>query len=241
MNESKKGIIIGASSGIGRELARIMADDGWDLGLTARRIELLEELQKEIQTKTVIKKIDVSRVEEAVSLLGELIEELGGMDLAVISAGTGHINPDLEWEKEKDTIGVNVSGFTGMADAMMNYFIEKKSGHLVVISSIAAIRGEADAPAYNASKAYQSNYMQGLRKKAHKLKIPVTVTDIQPGLVDTAMAKGEGLFWVMPVKKAAKQICRAIRKKKKHAYITKRWRIIACFLKILPDWIYNRI
>jgi len=241
MSGNRKAIVIGASSGIGRELARIMGNDGWEIGLAARRIELLQELQKDIQTRTVIKRIDVSEVVEAVSLLGELIKELGGMDLALISAGTGHINPDLEWEKEKDTIDVNVSGFTRMADAMMNYFIEKESGHLVVISSIAAIRGEAEAPAYNASKAYQSNYMQGLRKKAHKLKIPVTVTDIQPGLVDTAMAKGEGLFWVMPVEKAAKQIYRAIRKKKKRAYVTKRWRAIAFLLKILPDWIYNRI
>lgn len=117
----------------------------------------------------------------------------------------------------------------------------QSSGHIAGISSIAAIRGPGKAPAYNASKSFMSNYLEGLRQKASKSGIAITVTEIQPGFVNTAMAKGEGLFWVAPPEKAAWQIFKAITGKKKHAYITKRWRSIAWLLKIMPRWIYNKL
>lgn len=123
-------------------------------------------------------------------------------------------------------------GFTAVAIETMKFFKHQGHGHLVGISSIAALKGNKDAPAYSASKAYISNYLEGLRKSVSKTSI--TVTDIQPGLVDTDMAKGDGLFWVAPKEKAARQIFKVIKKKKKHAYITKRWRIIAWILKLLP-------
>jgi len=128
-----------------------------------------------------------------------------------------------------------------MCNVAFEYFREKGAGHIVGISSLSAIRGSGEGPAYNASKAFASNYLEGLRQNAVKQKLPLTVTDIQCGLVDTAMAKGEGLFWVAPPAKAAGQILDAIRKKKDHAYITKRWRIIALLLKALPGWLYCRI
>ncbi len=108
------------------------------------------------------------------------------------------------------------------------------------ISSIAAIRG-GEAPSYNASKAFVSNYLQGLCYLNAKSKNNVVVTDIQPGFVDTAMAQGDGLFWVASPQKAAAQIFTAIKKKKRHAYITKRWRLIGWILKILPDFLYNKL
>lgn len=164
------------------------------------------ELQKEIGGQTFVKQIDVSNPAEAMSRLSELIQEMGGVDLIVISAGTGFINPDLEWDKEDQTIAVNVSGFAALANVAMHHFLQRGTGHLVNISSLAAIRGNGTAPAYNASKAFESNYMGGLRQKIIKLSLPVTLTDIQPGFVDTAMAQGEGLFWIAPLEKAAKQI-----------------------------------
>jgi short-subunit dehydrogenase len=183
----------------------------------------------------------VAQVDEARAALAQLIQELGGADLVIVSAGTGHLNPGLDWEPERDTIDVNVRGFAALATAALQHFIGQGSGHLVAISSIAAVRGAAAAPAYNASKAFVSNYMQGLQQKVCKLGLPITVTDIQPGLVDTAMAQGEGLFWVQPPRKAAAQIMAAIEKKKKRAYVTRRWRLIAWILKILPDFVYNRL
>lgn len=237
----KKAIIVGASSGIGRALAKIIAADGYTVGLAARRLPLLLELQKEIGGQTFVKQIDVSNPAEAMSRLSELIQEMGGVDLIVISAGTGFINPDLEWDKEDQTIAVNVSGFAALANVAMHHFLQRGTGHLVNISSLAAIRGNGTAPAYNASKAFESNYMGGLRQKIIKLSLPVTLTDIQPGFVDTAMAQGEGLFWIAPLEKAAKQIYQAIKAKKKRVYVTKRWRLIAWFFKFIPDFIYDRL
>lgn len=86
-----------------------------------------------------------------------------------------------------------------------------------------------------------SNYLEGLRKKAFKEKLPLTVTDIKPGFVDTDMAKGEGKFWVAPAEVAAEQITSAIVNKRKHAYITRRWRLMGWLFKLMPEWVYRRI
>ena len=236
----KKAIIIGATSGIGRELAKILSLNNYTVGMAGRRTELLSNLQIAI-SGSYIKRIDITKSEEAITLLNELIQEMGGMDMIVICSGVGFINPELDWKLEKETIGVNISGFATIANAAFKYFANQGSGHIVGISSIAAIRGSGEAPAYNASKAFVSNYLEGLRQKASKSGIGITVTEIQPGFVNTAMAKGEGLFWVAPPEKAARQIFKAITVRKNHAYITKRWRLIAWLLKIMPRWIYNKL
>ena len=243
----KKAIVIGATSGIGKELAKIFSQNNYVVGLAGGRTELLSELQKAIPTKTYIKTIDVTQTKEAMHLLEELIEEMGGVDLIVISSGVGFINPELNWEQEKETIDVNVSGFVAMANVAIKHFGKQGSGHLIGISSIAAIRGNGDGPAYNASKAFVSNYLEGLRQKASKMRIPITITDIQPGFVDTAMVniaameKGQGIFWVASPQKAALQIYEAIRNRRKHAYITRRWRIVGWALKVMPDFIYHKL
>lgn len=236
----KKAIVIGATSGIGRELAKILSLNNYVVGMAGRRTDLLSMLQREI-TGAYIKRIDVIESEEAITLLKELIREMGGMDIIVISSGVGFINPALDWKKEKETIDVNISGFAAIVNAAFEYFSNQDSGHIVGISSIAAIRGSGEAPAYNASKAFVSNYLEGLRQKASKSGVAITVTEIQPGFVNTEMAKGEGLFWVAPPEKAARQIFNAIIGKKKHAYITKRWRLVALLLKIIPGWVYNKL
>ena len=123
----------------------------------------------------------------------------------------------------------------------LNYFLKQKKGQIAVTSSIASIRGNSLTPAYNASKAYVSSYIEGLSIKMYKQKLPIYLTDIQPGFVDTAMAQGNGTFWVAPVEKAAKQIYKAIKNKKRRVYVTKRWWIIAQILKIVPYCIYKHI
>jgi short-subunit dehydrogenase len=237
----KKAIIVGASSGIGRELARILSKDAYVLGLAARRDDLLQALQNELETKSYIRHIDISRQDEAMNRLTELITEMQGVDLIIITSGTGHINHELDWNKEKETIDVNISGVTSMMNVSLKHFMEKNSGQLVVISSIAALRGGSDGPAYNASKAYIANYLEGIRCKLKKDKLNITVTDIRPGLVDTDMAKGEGLFWVQPAAKVARQMYNAIKRHKKVACVTKRWGVVAFLVKRIPDWIYNKI
>lgn len=239
--DMKKAIIVGASSGIGRYLAKILAGKGYAVGLIARRGDALRNIQGELQSTTYIKAIDIRNSGDTLKGLTGLITEMGGVDLVIISSGIGFINPELDLDKELETVATNVQGFVTVANVAFRHFKRQGAGHLVGISSIAAIRGGAEAPAYNASKAFISNYLQGLRQKAAKSKLTITVTDIQPGFVDTDMAKGEGIFWMAPVQKASAQIYRAIERKRSHAFVTKRWRLVAWMLKIMPDFLYHRI
>ena len=180
-------------------------------------------------------------MEEIGQAICTLHETLGHIDLAIACAGTGEINATLDYAVERPTIDTNVVGWTFVIDMLYHIFERQGCGYLVAITSAGGLRGEAMAPAYSATKAYQINYMEALRKKAFKNGGHIIVTDIRPGLVDTAMAKGEGLFWVMPVEKVANQIITAIRKKKSKAYVTKRWHILAIINKILPYCLYKRM
>ena len=237
----KKATVIGATSGIGRELAKLLTENGYLVGILGRRTELLTEIEKENQKLYRIKNFDITEIEKIETKLTELTKEIGGIDLLILSSGMGDINENLNFAVEKRTIETNVLGFTCVSDWAFNYFEKQKFGHLVAISSIAGIRGSRQATAYNATKAYQINYLEGLRQKAKKLKMKIFITDIRPGFVNTKMAKGEGLFWVSPVEKASKQIYNAILNKKKIVYVTKRWRIIANILKRIPTFIYDKM
>ena len=142
---------------------------------------------------------------------------------------------------EREAIDTNVLPFTCIAGWAYHFFERQKSGQFVAITSIAGLRGGRHAPAYNATKAFQIRYLEGLRAKAKKAGMPIVITDIRPGFVDTAMAKGEDVFWSAPVPKAAAQIYRAIENKKAVAYVTHRWALIAFVIRLLPRFLYERI
>jgi short-subunit dehydrogenase len=237
----RRAIVIGASSGIGRALVLQLAREGWVVGATARRVDLLETLRGEIATAVHLRRMDVSAPEAAAAELDALIAEMGGAELIVLNAGAGHVNPELVWELEREAIDVNVRGFTALADAAMRHFLRAGSGHLVSISSITALRGNGAAPAYCASKAYVSTYMDALRHRVASLRAPIAITDIQPGFVDTAMAQGSHVFWAAAPAEAAKQISRAIRARRKRAVVTRRWVPVAWLLRWLPDALYHRL
>ncbi|MBM4387226.1 MAG: SDR family NAD(P)-dependent oxidoreductase, partial [Deltaproteobacteria bacterium] len=205
-----------------------------------RRENLLQTLKEEIPSRVYIKKMDVSRIEEAERGIEELLKEMADVDVIVINSGVGISNRDFRTETEIETIMVNVAGFAAMAMAAARYFKERGKGQIVGVTSVAGIRGHSHAPAYNASKAFGINYLEGLRRKLRKTGI--VVTDIRPGFVDTPMTKGrKDMFWVAPARRAAEEMFEAIRRKKKNAYITKRWGVVALCLRMAPDWLYNRI
>ena len=193
---------------------------------------LAEELNYSEQDITGVKNNEI---------FNDTVRRMGGLDILIISSGIGFENDEFEWNLEKQTINVNVIGFSEIVNIGYNYFQKQTFGHIVGISSIAAIRGIGSCPAYSASKAYISNYLEALRKKAKNQIVKIQVTEIIPGFVDTEMAKGKGLFWVAPIEKAASQILQAIDNKATVAYITKRWRLIAFLLKFIPRTIYDRI
>ena len=237
----KKAIVVGATSGIGKALSKLLVANGYLVGITGRRTELLEEIKAEYPDKIFINTFDTTNTLDIKNHLNELTNDLGGLELLVISSGTGDFNEALDFSIEKRTIDTNVSGFTSITDWAINYFVKQKFGHLVAISSIAGLRGNWLAPAYSASKAYQINYLEGIGQKVYITNLPIYITDIRPGFVNTEMAKGDHLFWVAPVEKAAKQIWNAINKKRKIVYVTKRWLLLAVLFKLAPNWLINRM
>ena len=234
-------IIIGATSGIGKALFEKYANENNMIGIIGRRANLLDELYQKYPSKTIPAKADITKFEEIEQAICTLHETLEHIDIAIVCAGSGEINSTLDYAVERLTIDTNVVGWTFVIDMFYHIFEQQDRGHLVAITSVGGLRGEPMAPAYSATKAYQINYMEALRKKAFKNGGHIIVTDIRPGLVDTAMAKGEGLFWVMPVEKVARQIISAIRKKKSKAYVTRRWYILAIINKNLMFFLYKRL
>ena len=234
-------IIIGVTSGIGRALFEKYAAADNRIGIVGRRTHLLNELRQEHPDTTITVMADIIKQDETARAIDALRTELKDIDLAIVCSGTGDINASLDYAVERPTIDTNVMGWTYVVDILYNILEQQGHGHLVAITSAGGLRGEPMAPAYSASKAYQINYMEALRKKAFKSRAHIIVTDIRPGLVDTAMAKGEGLFWVMPVEKVAYQIIAAIRKEKSKVYITKRWHFLAIINKSLPFMLFKRM
>ena len=234
-------VIIGASSGIGKALFEKYASEDNRIGIVGRRANLLDNLSLKYPSKTISAKADITNLEEVNRAINALHKEMEYIDLAILCSGIGDINAKLDYAIERSTIDTNVVGWTFVIDLFYHIFEQQGHGHLVAITSVGGLRGEPMAPAYSASKAYQINYMEALRKKAFKNGGHIIVTDIRPGLVDTSMAKGEGLFWVMPVEKVASQIIEAICKKKSKAYVTRRWHILAIINKNLPFFLYKRM
>ena len=238
-NIQQKVLIIGATSGIGRELATIFAKEGYYVGITGRRNELLLSLQNKFPKNIVTECFDITQ-KENIPHLQTLIQKLDGLDILIYNSGYGEVSEELDWDIEKRTTDVNVNGFVEIVCYAFNYLVNQGHGQIACTSSIASIRGNRHAPAYSASKAFESIYMEGLYYKAKKMKKNIAVTDIQPGFVDTGLAKG-GKFWVATPQEAAMQMYHAIKKKKKRAYITKRWWLIAILLKWMPGFIFKRI
>jgi short-subunit dehydrogenase len=229
----KTALVIGATSGIGKELSNILVENGYQVIITGRRENLLAELKKRNPEKFYTRKHDVTNLDSSDALFETLKKEFNTIDLIIYSSGVGEANYKLEWEKELPILNTNVLGATKIYGLAYQLFKEQGFGHLVGISSIASIRGNRHVPAYFASKSFQASYLESLWMKGKRSKAKIYVTDIQPGFIDTAMAIGD-TFWMASVEKGAKQIYAAIKKKKRKAYITKRWGLIALVLKIVP-------
>ena len=233
-------IIIGATSGIGLDLLKRYAVSGNKIGILGRRRTILKELEESYPSKIITCAADISRKEEMSKAVRYFQSQIQTIDLVIVCSGIGELNSSLDFNIECPTLLTNVVGWTHVIDTFYNILTHQGFGHLVAITSIGGLRGEPQAPAYSASKAYQINYMEALRKKAYK-DGRVSVTDIRPGLVNTRMAKGENLFWVMPVEKVVSQIVKAIKQNKSKAYVTKRWHILAIIIKNLPYFLFKRM
>ncbi|MBQ0085938.1 MAG: SDR family NAD(P)-dependent oxidoreductase [Prevotella sp.] len=236
----KKAIVLGATSGIGLKVVKQLSSQGWNVGVAGRRIERLKEIEDSIEGVTAIEQIDITKDDASQKLL-TLIEKMGGIDLYFHSSGIGFQNVSLQQDKEIDTMQTNALGFTRMMDTAFNYFAEKGGGHIAVISSIAGTKGLGAAPAYSATKRFQRHYIESLLQLAHIRKLNIIFTDIRPGFVTTDLIKDSDFPMQLHPTIVAKQIVKAIEKRKSVVTIDWRYRILVFFWKLIPRWMWVRM
>lgn len=241
LRQSRRVIIVGATSGIGREVAVQLRNKGWLIGVAGRRLEALQALKAEAPEQTEILAMDVT-CPEAPALLQTLADRMGGMDVFLLSAGIGHQNPSLDPSVELDTLRTNAEGFTRMVTAAYRYFRQQGGGRIAVISSIAGTKGLGAAPAYSATKRFQNTYIEALAQLAHMEGVDIRFTDIRPGFVDTDLLNGNYKYpMLMKPQVVARHIVHAIEKKKRVAVIDFRYRLLVAGWKLIPRWIWERM
>ena len=233
-------LIFGATSGIGKALAETYLKEQHRLILTGRRKHLLQEIQQSYPDQVTIRRHDVRDYNDTDIFFNELEDAGENLDIIIYNSGTGTPNYELEWDTEKRIIETNLMGAVKVFTRAWKLFKKQGYGHLVAVSSVAGVRGNRHVPAYFASKAFLNNYLESLWLKGKRSKAEIYVTDIIPGFVDTDLALGK-TFWMAPVDKAVHQIHKAIKHKKRRAYITRRWRWVALILRILPARILLRM
>lgn len=238
-------VIIGASSGLGKEITSQFAQMGWTIGIAARRIDALKELQQQFPESIVAtEQIDVTSADAGEKLLS-LIKNVGGIDTLLLASGIGSQNPSLEIDIELNTVKTNTLGFTHIVDTAFNYFRNRSNdetpGQIAVISSIAGTMGLGIAPSYSATKRYQRHYIDALEQLAHFEKVNVKFTDIRPGFVDTPLLNNCRKFpMLMSVEYATPRIVKAILRRKRVSIIDWRWRIVVAFWHLFPRCIWRR-
>lgn len=236
----KRIIIIGATSGIGYEVAKLYLAKGYRLGLAGRREEELKKLQSIAPAQIEIQRLDVTN-ENAPTLLSALIEKTGGMDIFLLSSGIGKQNPTLEADIELKTVQTNVDGFTRMVIAAFSFFKQQGRGHIAVISSIAGTKGLGMAAAYSATKRFQNTYIDALAQLSRMEHLHICFTDIRPGFVATALLKDDNYPMLMKAGDVARQIVRALDSKKRVIVIDGRYRLLVFFWRLIPNWIWERL
>lgn len=230
----KRVVIIGASSGMGQEVARVYLQRGYRLGIAARREDRLLALKQETPDSVVTSVIDVT-AQDAPQKLRALIDELGGMDLFFYASGIGKQNRNLMPDIELNTVNTNAVGFTRMIGEAYRYFAEQGHGHIAAITSIAGTKGLGPAPSYSATKAMQNVYLQALEQQANARKLKIRFTDIRPGFVDTDLLKGDFRYPMMlKPDKVARQIVSAIDHKRHIAVLDWKYAIITSLWRRLP-------
>lgn len=238
----KKIIIVGASSGIGKQVALNFIADGWKVGVAARREEALKELKLQIPAQVEYEVIDITSA-DATSRLNALIDKLGGMDIYFHCSGVGHQNTKIDIKVEVDTVRTNALGFTQMTVAAYDYFKDnKKQGQIAVVSSIAGTKGLGVSPSYSATKRYNYIYLDCLEQLSRMQNVNITFTDIRPGFVTTALLDdGQKYPMQMSVEYAAKKIFKAVKRRKRVAVIDWKYSILVSFWKLIPRWLWVRL
>lgn len=239
-----KAIIVGATSGIGLEVAKVLCAKGWEVGIAGRRQELLQQIQSRNLNIRATQCIDITK-DNAVEAFHTLIGKMGGMDLYVHCSGIGYQNPLLDSEKELQTVATNVLGFTRMVDAAFHYFenIPSRPCHIAVVSSIAGTKGLGAAPSYSASKRFNNHYIECLEQLCSIRDIHhIHFHDIRPGFVNTSLLDdGNKYPFMLQPDKVAESIVRGIERNKSVITIDWKYAIVVTLWRLIPHWLWIRL
>ena len=232
----KRAIVIGASSGIGQEVAMLLMKEGWTVGVAARREDKLKALGA-----AAFEPIDVTK-EDATERLQSLISRLGGMDLFFYASGIGKQNRELEEDIELATMQTNGLGFTRMIGEAYRYFANQGQGHIAAITSIAGTKGLGPSPSYSATKAMQNVYLQALEQQANARGLKIHFTDIRPGFVDTPLLTGDFHYPMMlKPEKVAKEIITAINHRQHIRVIDWKYRLMTALWRRIPRCLWRHM
>ena len=251
---------MGATSGIGQEVARLLAANGYEVGIAGRREERLVQMAQATPGIVTHRQIDVTK-EDAPTELYKLIEELGGMDLYFHSSGIGWENVALDADKELKTVETNGVGFVRMVSAAYNWFAEQRAdeakqraegdeqragdkerkARIACITSIARTRGLGAAPAYSATKRMQAHYLECLSQQARMRHLNIGITDIRPGFVATDLIAGNHFPLQLKAEDVARTIVRAIERGSEVVTIDWRYRLLVAAWQLIPRWLWVRL
>ncbi len=237
----KRAVIVGATSGLGLEVARLLLERGWSIGVAGRRVEALEQLRTVAPDRVRVHAIDVTQ-SDAPDHLHALIDDLGGMDLYFHSSGIGRQNSDLDPSIELSTVRTNGEGFVRMVTAAYRYFRTQGCGHIAAITSVAGTRGMGAAAAYSATKRFQRTYLDALAQLAHREGLRLRITDIRPGFVRTALLNPEVRYpMLMEPAPVARRIVDAVERRRRVATIDRRYRALVLLWRLLPQCVWERM
>lgn len=236
----KQAIIMGASSGMGREVALLLLERGWKIGIAARRMEPLELIRQTAPDRVVARCIDVTDP-LAGQQLHDLMDDMGHIDLYLHVSGVGKQNMQLTADIELQTVDTNALGFTRLVGVAFRWMASHGGGHIAVISSVAGTKGLGPAPSYSATKAFQNTYIEALEQLAHSRRLPIVFTDIRPGFVDTPLLSGSRFPMTMNARHTACLIVMAILAQKHVAVIDRRYAVLTFFWRLVPRWIWRRL
>ena len=243
----KTAIIIGATSGIGREVALRLIENGWKVGVAGRRESRLTELQRiggSGQVSYAV--IDITR-EDSTKALDKLLEETGAPDLFLHVSGVGNQNPQMDEEVETQIIRTNCEGMVRMVSHFINYvkgkpvYNERHKAHIAVVSSVAGTAGLGIAAAYSSSKKMQSTYLSALSQLARMEGLPVRFTDIRPGFVRTDFISLHNYPFVISAQKASIHILHGLKRGKRIIIFDWRFRFITALWRLIPRGIWERM
>ena len=243
MNHIPIAIVMGATSGIGYEVALALARQGWRVGVAGRREDILKKMVEETAGIVAYEVIDVT-VPQATDALHRLIGKMGGMGLYFHSSGIGYQNTALDVDKELRTIETNCLGMARLVGEAFRYFEQhpETEGQIAVISSIARTRGLGAAPAYSASKRFTSHYMESLcQLKRIKGLRHLHLTDIRPGFVRTPLIEGSHFPMQLDARRVAAIIVAAIRRHQSVVTINWIYRLLVFFWQMIPRWLWVRM